>query len=112
MAVAKHAVGALGNKADISAASAKLTVVFYPGLVKAMSRRSPTVAVDLKLAGDDKVAVHVHMEKWTNLQSRVMFISIGPKRISGKNEYLTYLRALEQELVALGASVEHTGIWR
>ena len=53
-----------------------------------------------------------HGEESTTLQYAIMSIPIGPKRISGKNEYLTYLRALEQELVALGASVEHTGIWR
>jgi len=112
VASAQHAVGALGNKAEISTTSAKLTVVFFPGLVKAVSRRSPIVAIDLKPAGEDKVSVRVHMERWTNLQSRIMFIPIGPKRILGKSDYLTYLRALEQELVALGATVEHTGAWR
>jgi hypothetical protein len=112
VAVAQHAAGVLRNKAEISVASAKLTIGFYPGLVKAVSRRSPTAAIDLKPAGDDKVSVRVRMERWTNLQSRMFFIPIGPKRISGKSEYITYLRALEQELRALGAAVEHTGTWR
>lgn len=110
--VAKHALGAVGNKGDVTETSAKLTLMFYPGLIRALSRRSPTVAVDLKPAPNDAVSVRVHMERWTTLQSRVIFIPIGPKRISGKSEYLAWLRAFRQELTALGATVQATGPWQ
>jgi hypothetical protein len=110
VAVIRHATGAL-SKVDVSESSAKITMLFYPGLIKAMSKRSPQGALSLSPEGDDKVVVRARLEKWLTSQQRFMLIPVGPKMLVGKGQWVTYLRALEQELRALGASIEHTGSW-
>jgi hypothetical protein len=111
VAVIRHATGALSNKVDVSESSAKITMLFYPGLIKVMSKRSPQGAISLSPEGDDKVVVRARLEKWLTSQQRFMLIPVGPKRLVGKGQWVTYLRALDQEFRALGASIEHTGSW-
>lgn len=107
-----RAAAPLGERATISASGARVTVQIRPGLVAKMSAVSPVVAISLRPESDDTIQVRVRIEKYRTLQSRVMLIPIGPKRLVGNTQYKKFLASLEQELGQLvngRGSVERTG---
>lgn len=110
---AKKAVDALGSHAEASAGAAKLTVGFYPGLVRAFSSRSPVVGVDLAPGEGGCIIVRANIESYRSVRQRVYWIPVTPKRMIGKRTAKSFLRALKQELEAIDngkGSVELVGL--
>lgn len=101
IAACTRAAASLGNHASATASSAKVTVKILPGLVKSMSKASPTVGVDLKPGNDGQVVLRAKVEQYLIFQSRLFFIPFGPKQLVGKSYYQKFLTALERELQAL-----------
>jgi len=107
-----NAANVLGTHAQASAASAKVTVKIYPGMVQKLSKVSPLVGIALKPGANETVEVIVKIEKYVSLQSRFFLIPVGPKRLMGKSTYLNFLSSLEQELHAInkgGGSIQRIG---
>jgi hypothetical protein len=110
---ATHALGILRGRAETSSNSGQMTVVVLAS--KWRGRRSPTIAIRLQPLGDGAIGVSVGMERWMTIQSRYAgIIPAGRKRIVGKQLYLFYLRALEQEFAYMNrgrGTVQRLGPW-
>jgi len=107
-----NAASVLGSHAQATAASAKVTVKIFPGLVQKLSKVSPLVGVTLKPSTNDTIEVIVRIEKYVSLQSKFFLIPMGPKRLMGKATYMNFLSALEQELRAInngGGRIQRIG---
>jgi hypothetical protein len=98
-----RAANVLGNHASASSSAAKVTVKILPGMIKSMSKVSPTVGIDLSPgSAEGSIDVNAHIESYRTSQSALLgFIPIGPKLLVGKSTYLNFLTSLEQELAAI-----------
>jgi hypothetical protein len=98
---AQKAAEVLGTHAESTAGAAKVTVRCYPGLVRAMSRESPVIGVELAPGDGNAINVRATIEHYRWTRQRVMWIPVTPKMMTGKRTAKTYLRALKQELEAI-----------
>ncbi len=107
VAACRRSIEFLGKHADIASSGSRLVIKVKPGLSAKLSNVSPTVGVSLLPQASGDVRVIVRIEQYRTLQSRFMFIPIGPKRLVGKTEYLNLLTSLEQELGAVNKPKGH-----
>jgi hypothetical protein len=98
----QRAVEALGKHAAIAGESdGQMLVYILPGMVTAMSSRSPQVHVTFAPAGD-RVSVSTAIGRYATRQSKFLaFIPAGPKTLVGRSHHRRFLDTLEAELIAL-----------
>jgi hypothetical protein len=112
LSACERAVAVLGGHASCVTGAAKVTVKIFPGLTQKISITSPLVGVSLNPGDGGSIDVAARIEQYRTRQSRVMFIPVGPKKMSGKSTYLNFLTSLAQELKAIDSgqgSVRRTG---
>ena len=107
VAACRRSIEFLGKHADIASSSSKLVIKIKPGLSANLSTVSPTVGVSLLPQSTGDIRVIVKIDQYRTIQSRFMFIPVGPKRLSGKTEYLNLLTSLKQELGAVNRPKGH-----
>lgn len=97
----QEAVNVLGTHAESSAGAAKVTVRCYPGLVRAFSKQSPVLSVELAPAANNGITVRAKIDTYSWTRQRIFWIPVTPKMMLGKRTAKTFLRSLKQELEAI-----------